>query len=145
VLGLDQFYRNRSRADGVQTWCKECAVKEAKRKRALSLDYEYRRVRSTRPRTLYDLLSQQKTFDMRYEVVFRALGAWIESNIITRGEAEAIYLRAVELMPYPEIAHYIGCHHTTVMHAYRKGIAKLQQAFADQVSEACGYEYRGSE
>ena len=70
--------------------------------------------------------------DSTYEKVIRALAYWIEKRILTAAQAEAIYLHAVELFTFEEIAEMTDLSRKTAYYHYDTGIKKLRKRYVDK-------------
>ncbi|GEO26256.1 hypothetical protein AAC03nite_20410 [Alicyclobacillus acidoterrestris] len=83
---------------------------------------------------LADVIARvERTTDETYERVFAALRYWMQDGTLKPTQAEAIYLHAVELFTYEEIADMVGLHYSTVMHHYKNGIERLKARYDQEM------------
>ena len=133
-LPPSEFYRNKARQNGLHNVCIACTT--AYHRRYVSLDAPVRRGYT---QMLGEQLAAQRTpADTTYEIVYKALAYWIKERILTRAQAEAIYLCAVESFSFREIAQMVGCHHTTVQYHYDIAVSRLRERYADKAEMLYG-------
>ena len=127
VLSVLEFTLNRTTRDGYEPECREC-----KRNRSwhLSLD----KVIAKGAKSTYADYTATRVWkeDSTYEKVIRALAYWIEKRILTAAQAEAIYLHAVELFTFEEIAEMTDLSRKTAYYHYDTGIKKLRKRYVDK-------------
>lgn len=132
-LPESMFYKCRSRKDGLHVQCEDC-MREA-RYRFKSLDSARVRDKRGNAKSLYDFLpAPEYRADESYNKVFNALAWWIRERTITKAQAEAIYLHAVECWSYAEIAEFCRCTAPSVRICYERGIANLRRRYADMAA-----------
>ena len=133
-LPTSEFYRNKARRGGLHNVCIACTT--AYHRRYVSLDAPAHRGYT---QMLGEQLAARKTrTDTTYELVYKALAYWIKERILTRAQAEAIYLCAVESFSFCEVAELVECDRSTVRYHYDVAVSRLRERYADQAEMLYG-------
>lgn len=128
---LDEFYRNRSKADGHDPYCAECRL--WLKWRFVSLDSPIMGGQHT---WHYLVADKPQRRDETYEKVVKALYHWIDTGVLKKSWAAAIYMHAVEEFSFAQIGDMAGCTAENVYYAYWHGIRKLRELYAQEAESA---------
>ncbi len=133
-LPESEFYSNKARAGGLHNVCIECTAEY--HRRYVSLDAPVHRGYT---HMLGECLAAKPPrSDGTYERVYQALAYWIAERSLTPAQAEAVYLHAVEMFSFQEIAAFVGLTHSTVQYHYNAAIGRLRSKYEQEGAEMYG-------